>query len=65
MKKLLTLILLSLALILCWFLFIKPCDTWNIAIGKEQADGSVDIQYIRICKDDYKTLEYLLTPVKK
>jgi hypothetical protein len=40
---------------------LEKCDTWNIAIGREQADGSIEPQYIRICQEDYETLSRLIS----
>lgn len=40
---------------------LEKCDTWNIAIAREQADGSIEPQYIRICQDDYETFARLIS----
>jgi hypothetical protein len=41
--------------------YLTKCDTWNIALAREQADGSIEPQYIRICKEDYETLAKLIS----
>lgn len=41
--------------------YVEKCDTWNIALAKEQADGSVDIQYVRVCKEDYEALSTIIS----
>lgn len=40
---------------------LEKCDTWNIAIWKEQADWSVDVQYVRVCKEDYEALSTIIS----
>lgn len=34
----------------------QKCDVYNIAIGREAKDHTVDVQYVRICKDDLSSL---------
>ena len=40
---------------------LEKCDIWNIAIAREQADGSIEPQYIRICQEDYENFARLIS----
>ncbi len=58
MKAFLVLVALAAVILLAgiYHQMTQKCDVYNIAIGREAKDHTVDVQYVRICKDDLSSL---------
>jgi len=62
MVKSLTIIclLLAVAFAVTYSIMNRRCESYNILVAKEQADGSIQEKYFRICSDDYGAFNDLL-----